>query len=98
MSGGYFDYKQYELICLADKLNDTLQIDLLEIDRTTDVEFVKSLINVSINMLKDQSIILDRLDKFLSGDDNFDNFKQKLIDELKHNNETSDINLLYKRL
>lgn len=86
MSGGYFDYKQYQINEIVDGLKDALiNYDFKDSGENLDIDdiiFIKNLMEYSIRTLKEQSVIIQRLDWFLSGDDGFESFKRRLHEEL----------------
>ena len=79
MSGGHFDYKQYQLQHLADDIEREIERCKRsgELGPQTIREFY-----TAIEMLKRTFVYVHRIDWLLSGDDGESTFKQRLYEEL----------------
>jgi len=89
MSGGHFDYKQYEISNIADEVeqliidNDSEELDEWECtkgyhySKETIEEFKKAL-----NILRQANIYVQRIDWLVSGDDGEDSFHRRLANDL----------------
>jgi hypothetical protein len=83
MSGGYFEYKQFELQKLADAI-EQLAIDNADpdwddkYDEQTVVEFKEA-----VRLLRRAYIYVQRVDWLASGDDNEATFNKRLHAQLK---------------
>lgn len=96
MSGGYFDYKQYQLGYIADAIEQVI-IDYREDkensygdkirDRYTEAEIEK--FQEAVYFIEKAQIYAHRIDWLLSGDDGTDSFFRRLEQELKELNEKS---------
>lgn len=96
MSGGYFDYKQYQLGYIADAIEQVI-IDYREDkedsygdkirDRYTEAEIEK--FQEAVYFIEKAQIYAHRIDWLLSGDDGTDSFFRRLEQELKVLNEKS---------
>ena len=79
MSGGSFDYKQYQVIMLADEIEQ--EIEHIEqyknYSNNTLYEFKKGL-----NLLRKAYIYAQRIDYLISGDDDEESFHERLKKEL----------------
>jgi len=82
MSGGHFDYKQYEISYITEEIERVLsnESENGEYELTPKVveEFKKA-----IKILKMASVYTQRIDCLLSGDDSEKTFFQRLEEELK---------------
>jgi hypothetical protein len=82
MSGGHFDYKQYEISYITEEIERVLsnESENGEYELTPKVveEFKKA-----IKILKMASVYTQRIDWLLSGDDSEKTFFQRLEEELK---------------
>ena len=98
MSGGYFDYKQYELNAIADSIeqvildyenkkksewDDNLQWDFK--DPLTIVEFRNA-----VNLIKKAAIYAQRIDWLLSDDDGEECFHKRLKEVMKKLEKNND--------
>ena len=87
MSGGHFDYKQYNISDIADEIENVIA---LNVDRNypytpeTIAAFEKA-----VEILRVAKIYAQRIDWLLSCDDGQEQFHQRLEEELKERNETS---------
>jgi hypothetical protein len=86
MSGGYFDYRQFELQKMADEI-EQLVLDNANQDwedkyeqRTID-EF-----NKTIKLLREAYVYVQRIDWLVSGDDNVITFHKRLKEQLNDRN------------
>jgi hypothetical protein len=89
MSGGYFDYNQYSVLRIAEKIEHVISInDSTEIDQWGDpVGFGLSnetiaQMNTALQVLRLAFIYARRVDWLLSGDDSEESFHRRLADEL----------------
>lgn len=93
MSGGYFDYTQYQLNQHKDTIEDIiLKNNVVELDEygsNKNTSFDDDIINEfknAVNYLKLAQIYLHRIDWLLSGDDGEESFRSRLkldLDELE---------------
>ena len=99
MSGGMFDYKQYQINDLVDEMDNILK--KIDINKTTKVEdnddefecdlreYIENIdkfkkkVEYNKKILKEAAIYTQRIDWFLSGDDGEDNFYKRLEEDLK---------------
>ena len=97
MSGGYFEYKQYQLNEIADELQELIdKIGIkdeygycYEFSDGTMAEFKKAL-----EMLRTASIYVQRIDWLVSGDDGEETFHKRLKEELNNlTKEVSDVSM-----
>ena len=86
MSGGYFDYQQFELQKMADEI-EQLVLDNANQDwedkyeqRTID-EF-----NKAVRLLREAYVYVQRIDWLVSGDDNVNTFHKRLKEQLNDSN------------
>lgn len=89
MSGGHFQYKQYEIGEIADEVeqliidNDSEEVDEwgltkgYQFNENTIAEFKKALV-----ILKQAQVYVQRIDWLVSGDDGEDSFEQRLKTDL----------------
>jgi len=82
MSGGTFDYIDYQLKILIDEMTDIKNEQFNFIKDDNDIDFVMKLYNDTIKQLELNHIILHRLDLYLAGDDRYDTFIEKLYHDL----------------
>jgi len=75
MSGGTFDYKQYAIIEIIEKLEQVLE-------EQNDSENVQMIIQEGIHSLKRAHIFAQRIDWYLAGDDSEEFLFMKLAEEL----------------
>lgn len=86
MSGGYFDYKQYDISDVAEKLEYIIKTNnqedeygyCLSLSKETIKEF-----EFTIKQLRLASVYLNRVDWLISGDDNEVDFHKRLKEDLK---------------
>lgn len=96
MSGGYFDYKQYQLGYIADAIEQVI-INYREDkedsygdkirDRYTEAEIEK--FQEAVYFIEKAQIYAHRIDWLMSGDDGTDSFFRRLEQELKELDEKS---------
>lgn len=86
MSGGYFDYKQYEIYDIRKKLEETIS------NNGDDLEYIRECPEDIIEEFKDALIYLQiseiyvqRIDWLLSGDDGEDCFRKRLKEDFQEN-------------
>lgn len=94
MSGGHFDYKQYQLGYIADSIEQVI-IDYREDkiddwgdkvrDRYTEAEIEK--FQEAVYFIEKAQVYAQRIDWLLSGDDGSDSFFRRLEQELKELDE-----------
>ena len=85
MSGGYFEYQQYHIQDIIEKLKET------KVKVETDEEFYEydrkqellQVISNGLDYLNLAGIYTQRLDWLFSGDDDEDNFFERLEDEVE---------------
>ena len=94
MSGGFFDYAQYNIKNIANSLNDELlDIDstdtscTLELLRESDASTINS-IKFGISLLHLAAIYTHRIDWYLSGDDSEKSFRSRLVQDLDEFSKT----------
>jgi len=83
MSGGYFDYKQFELQQIADNIE---QIVLENADQDWDCRYKHETIekfNKAINLLREAYVYVQRIDWLISGDDSENTFHNRLKEQLE---------------
>jgi hypothetical protein len=83
MSGGHFNYAQYEIAMIADDLeglilNNDDEIEGRRFTPETIAEFRKGL-----QVLREARIYAQRIDWLVSGDDGEERFHKRLADELR---------------
>lgn len=81
MSGGYFDYNQYRLIDIINKLDE--RENSIEPDEKFD-EVTEDLIQDAKVIAQLAQIFLQRVDWLLSGDDGPETFKERIKEDLKY--------------
>jgi len=85
MSGGYFDYKQYNLDYIADSV-EQLIIDNEKPDEWNDANnFSKETLaefQTGIDLIKKAAIYAQRIDWLVSGDDGEESFHSRLAEEI----------------
>lgn len=81
MSGGYFNYKQWEALELADDLETVLETT--KDDEFEDTAFFKEMCQEAIDHIRRGAKIAHRIDWLLSGDDGEESFKERLEEDLK---------------
>lgn len=85
MSGGYFDYSQYQIKDIANSISESINNDWVinEYSDQTINEFKNG-----VELLNKAYIYAQRIDWLLSGDDGEESFHERLNDELGKLNET----------
>lgn len=83
MSGGYFDYKQWEALELADDLETVKEIT--KYDEFEDTVFFKAICQEAADHIRRGATIANRIDWLLSGDDGEESFKERLEEDLQEN-------------
>ena len=78
MSGGYWEYGQYQLKNIADDLIDTHKDDIELMDEQMKLNLIKT-----IRMVKEAQIHMQRLDWYLSGDDGLETYHKRLAEDLE---------------
>lgn len=82
MSGGRFEYKQWVLNDMVEViLNEMEDIDSV-VEEDGQQEELLGLMKATIDALELAKISVTRLDWYLSGDDSFETYKQRLNDEI----------------
>lgn len=79
MSGGAFNYKQYEFREIADKIERTLQQEFVN----TYSKEVLDKIKETIKVCKQAETMVQRVDWLFCGDDGQETFLKRLDEELK---------------
>lgn len=82
MSGGHFEYKQYYIDDIADKIEYKMENqDCDEEDGYTEetIQIMKD----AVKALRKAAIYAQRIDWFLSGDDGEETLKERLEEDLK---------------
>lgn len=91
MSGGYFDYKQYEIDAIIDSINRLIEnngsdiVDEMNMDVKKYQNYDKQTIKMfkeAVNLLSMGSIFAQRIDWLVSGDDSEDSFHARLLDDI----------------
>lgn len=77
MSGGHYDYKQYQI----DQVADQLEEDIKTIGTTVNKETLTQM-KTGLKHIRIAAIYTRRLDYFLSGDDGEESFHARLFEEL----------------
>ena len=94
MSGGTFDYKQYQINDIIDQIDGIkLRIDLPTNEEINSNGSLKSYFNEpdkikeeldkALNLLRLSSIYVQRIDWLIAGDDGEDSFHKRLKEELE---------------
>jgi len=89
MSGGYFDYKQYEIDTIADSINQLIknnvsrEIDSFgdEIGRKYPVDIIEKF-KLTVKTLRLAAVMAQRVDWLVSGDDGEDSFRARWKEEM----------------
>jgi len=89
MSGGHFDYKQYNIDDIADEIgrlietNDSTEKDEWgdTIGRHYDADIL-AYFKDAVTILKLASLLVKRIDWLVSGDDGPESFKHRVVEEL----------------
>lgn len=89
MSGGHFEYKQYEIDYIAEEIEEILRKEYpyrYEYNPESTYQFppeVRKEMEKGLKLLKKAAIYAQRIDWFLSGDDGEENFLKRLKEDLK---------------
>ena len=97
MSGGHFDYKQYDIDHIADSLEDELYVKEEDefgyrrvghaVDdpdnETKDIRRMRKHVIAGVELLRMASAVAHRFDWYISGDDGEDSFYERLEHDLK---------------
>lgn len=93
MSGGAFDYKQYQIGYIADQIEEYLykcknriQKDWTFNDNPQyfeEPEDIQNLMREAVAVLRTAQVYAQRVDWYLSGDDGPEYFKSRLIEDLQ---------------
>lgn len=82
MSGGRFEYKQWILNDIVESILDEMEdIDAIVEEDGQQEELLK-LMRSTVGALELAYVSVTRLDWYLSGDDSFETYKQRLKDEI----------------
>ena len=81
MWGGHFNYKQYVFNDIKEELDVLLEEPLKREDAPLD-ELQKHIYD-TLQAVELARICVHRLDRFLSGDDSWDTYKERLKEEIK---------------
>lgn len=90
MSGGHFNYKQYELGHIADEIEQLIETnDSQELDdwgSTKGLGYEPDTIarfKIAVDLLRSAAIYVQRIDWLVSGDDGEDSFHRRLKNDLE---------------
>jgi hypothetical protein len=89
LSGGHFDYKQYQLTYLQDELEHLVQQHEEDVEKQPEEIIVAAA--GAISLLSMAFVLIHRIDYFMSGDDGLEQFisrTQKELADLVTNRET----------
>lgn len=78
MSGGHFDYQQYNIQNIADDVEQLIESNDGNYSEETIVEFKRGL-----ELLRKAQVYVQRIDWLVSGDDGEDSFHRRLTTELE---------------
>lgn len=81
MSGGHFDYKQYHIGDIADEIERLIQ-DNGKVDYRTWSEETIEQFNNAIVLLQMSSVLVQRIDWLICGDDSEESFHKRLKEDL----------------
>jgi hypothetical protein len=81
LSGGYFDYKQYEIECIADEIARIVEINDTEDGHGFNEKILNELKN-GVKLLRKSVIYAQRIDWLLEGDDDEKSFIERLKEDL----------------
>jgi len=91
MSGGYFDYNQYNIGRIADDVNDLIRNnEVTELDEWGDTRGRNYSLEVitkfreALTVLRQAEVYAQRIDWLVSGDDTEQSFLQRLEQDLSH--------------
>lgn len=104
MSGGHFDYKQYEITTIADSIQSIIDKNRVPVekrhrygewdDRKYYYDFPDEVIDKfkeAVKVLRVAHVYAQRVDWLISGDDGDQNFLKRLSDDLQALNETKKV-------
>jgi len=77
MSGGAFDYKQYNISMIVDEIEQTIEHNPYKYPDDIIEEFKKG-----VDILKKAHVYAQRIDWLISGDDGEESFRERLIEDL----------------
>jgi len=77
MSGGHFEYKQYDLECIADS------IDAILAEKPEYSDSTLHMFRVTSHMLRRTAIMVQRIDWLVSGDDGEESFHERWAEDLE---------------
>ncbi len=80
MSGGTFDYKEYNISCIADEIEQ--YIDRNTTEKIYSLETIEKFKDAVI-LLRKAAIVAHRIDYLLAGDDGEDTFHERLQEDLE---------------
>lgn len=90
MSGGHFDYDQYRIDQIADKIDELIfyngSSDIDDYGCLKHQSYPPDIIEnfkVAVNKLREAYVYAQRIDWLVSGDDGEDSFRQRLAIDLK---------------
>ncbi len=86
--GGYFDYQQYRIDDIIEQIEEDINsteymADVFQGHKDEDKEQFVRLMNTSLIHFRIALIFAQRYDCFMTGDDSFSSFKERLLEELK---------------
>lgn len=82
MSGGHFDYKQYYIDDIADKIESVMENQGCDEEDSYNEDTIQ-IMKDAVKVLRKAAIYAHRIDWFLSGDDGEDSLKERLKEDLK---------------
>lgn len=96
MSGGHFDYWQYHIGCIADRIQQEIDQNKVKPDwwdnwegaRFSDETIAK--FKKGVEYLRKAEIYANRIDWLISGDDDEESFHERLKEELAELDERTD--------
>jgi len=90
MSGGHFDYKQYEIANIADQIEHEIETNNTPDEWDDCWNFSEETLNKfreAIEILRKAHVMIRRIDWLLSGDDGEETFHKRLESDLKELND-----------
>ena len=78
MSGGHFDYMQYDISRLADSIEELVQTNEYDYSKETIQEFQNA-----VQILRKAFVYTQRIDWLVSADDGEDTFHKRLKEDLE---------------
>ena len=94
MSGGQFNYKQYEIDCIADQVKHEIRRMMNPHREQFYYDFDDETIRLftdAVKALRIAAIYAQRIDWLMSGDDGDESFKERLKQELKEEEEVHHV-------